>query len=216
MKKILLTCLIILWQFNSQAQNIQNISFIPAFPGPLDSVKVIVDLVFNSGSCELQYENHSMSNDSIRINVFHCPGALTVICNTTDTINLGLLAPGTYSTEVIVHTSSWSAPDPCSDVNPTDSGDVQITVLPGSGINENSLLESFIYFDAGTNDIVLSGKHAGNVQLILLNSLGQVCLKKEFGNTERISIPELSKGVYLYQLISDTEKIISGKIQLSH
>lgn len=208
--------MMLLWSFSSPAQNIQNISFMPAFPGPLDSVKVIVDLVFTSGSCELQFENHSLSNDSIRINVFHCPGALTVICNTSDTINLGLLAPGTYSTEVIVHTSSWSAPDPCSDVNPTDSGDIQITVLPGSGINENSRLESFIYFDAGTKEIVLSGKQMADGQLLLVNSLGQICLKKEIEASTRISISDLSEGVYLYQLKSKSEKVITGKLVLSY
>jgi len=212
MKNGLLIFLLIFWQLSSTAQTIQNISISPTFPGPTDSVKVIVDLVFTSGSCDLQFENHTVSNDSIKINLFHCPGALTVICNTTDSINLGLLPPGTYYTEVTVHTSSWSSPDPCSVFNPIDSGEIQVTILPGSEISEFPTGKAFIYFDLKSQDLVLEGNFNSVKQITLYNSFGQIVLKREFDHSNRISVPELSKGIYLYQLKSSDKKIVSGKI----
>ena len=212
MKNKVVACILLFWQFSSHAQNIQNISLSPAFPGPTDSVRVNVDLVFTSGSCDLQFENHSVSNDTILINLYHCPGALTVICNTTDSINLGILAPGTYFTEVVVYTSSWSSPDPCSEFNPTDSGEIQLTVLPGSGIQENSSGQSHIYFDSNNKDIVLEGNYNSVQQIMLFNSMGQIVIKGNFDHSKRIHVPELSKGIYLYQLKSNNDKMVTGKI----
>ncbi len=200
-----------LWLTGSQAQNIQNITFTPAFPGPTDSVKVIAELVFNSGTCELQYENHAQSNDSIRINVFHCPGALTVICNTTDTINLGILQAGTHVVDLIVHIGTWSLPDPCSDENPVDSGNIQITVLPGSGLETASAKKSFVFYHRQAGEIILGGRAEKETSLFLFNAQGSLVLKQKFDGSNRIPVPTLSTGVYMYQIRTGEGNNYSGK-----
>ena len=212
-RKLLLVSFLLL-QVSAQAQNIQNITYIPASPGPLDSVKVVVDLVFTSGSCEMQFENHSINNDSIRINVFHCPGALTVICNTSDTVNLGILNPGTYITELIVHTSSWSAPDPCSDVNPTDSASIPLTVLPPNGIKEFSKDVYSLSFNYAANILMLHGPAQKKMKVLLFNSLGALVLEKEIDSSMLLSVSELGAGVYFYTLLSEQNTSFKGKISV--
>ena len=214
LRKLLLSSFLLL-QFNTEAQNnIQNISFTPQYPGPLDSVNVIVDLMFTSGSCELQFENHSVNNDSIRINLFHCPGPLTVICYVTDTINLGLFPAGSYVTEVIVHTSSWSAPDPCTDVNPSDSGIIQITVLPGSGISHYSIQEATIYYLSQTKEIVFTGPAQTKLSLLVFNSLGALVLKEDINSSVRLPAPNLIPGVYLFQLFDAAKNSHTGEFSV--
>lgn len=207
----ILPLIILSFGLQVQAQNIQNISYLPPFPGPLDSVKVIVDLVFTSGSCDIQFENHSVNNDSIRINVFHCPGALTVICYVTDTINLGLLNPGSFDAEVIVHTSSWSTPDPCTDINPTDSGSIQITVLPSSGIKESVEKKNSIIFHQQSKSIMLENYNEIGASILVFDVLGKMIIDGKFDQSNRIILPKVNEGLYLYLLRTNDAALSSGK-----
>lgn len=77
------------WVF-SQGQ-ILNITVDPANPTTADYVKVYVELAFNSGGCDLDFSGHSTNGNTTTASAMHCVGMLTVICNITDTFNLGYL-----------------------------------------------------------------------------------------------------------------------------
>ncbi len=215
MYKKLLPFLFVLFFTSTKAQNIQSISFQPTYPGPLDSVKIIVDLMFTSGSCDMQYASHTISNDTVRINVFHCPGALTVICYTTDTIELDPLPGGNYYAEVIVHTASTFTPDPCTEFNPVDSADIQFTVLPGSGIDKGPSVANTIHYLNSSNELILTGTFLPGTEIHLYNVLGKLVFNKSFDNSNRIHLPNLSPGGYMFSLKSKDGTSSSGKFYVN-
>lgn len=215
LRKILFFVFVI-FHMNSHSQNIMNISYDPVYPSELDSVKVFVDLVFTSGTCDIISQNHSISNDSIRINLYHCPGALTVICNTTDSINLGQLSAGNYYTEIIVHTSSWSSPTPCTDENPTDSGTVQIIVLPATSIAQlqQNKSENSVKYNSANREFSLSQNSNLGTALFLYNAIGALVLQKNFDSSGKIQASELEDGVYFYNIIDGDQKMSSGRLTI--
>lgn len=214
LKKLLLT-LVLLWQSNTQAQYIQNINVTPLYPGPVDSVRVLIDLQFNSGDCALAMKTHTVGPDSIRIEVYHCPGPLAFICDVTDTINLGLLQTGTYYTEVIVHEKIYSSADPCAGSNPADSSNLQLTVFPGSNVISIEKNKSFAYYRYQTNELILSASNAAATSVLVFDVRGSLILKQDLGQSNRLKLPVLSNGVYLYKYITADGTSSSGKFSVN-
>jgi len=212
LKKLLTPFFLLFLICNTIAQNIQNISYQPPYPGPLDSVTVYMDLVFTSGDCALEYESHTISGDTIRINVHHCPGALTVICDVTDTIQLGTLATGNYFTEVVVSVGDWSSPDPCTNPVPIDSGNIQITVLPGNGIINTPNENVYLYFDSKNNELVLKNRSQQVSIIELYNINGSIIFQSEATNAGRIKAPAVSQGVYFFRVYDDKQEMARGKL----
>lgn len=214
MKKALLFFATIFSHLCSQGQYIQNISYDPVFPGPTDSVKILLELEFPSGDCVLNYATYDISNDSIRIEVFHCPGPLAFICNVTDTVNIGTLAQGNYYTEVIVHKKIYVSPDPCAGSSPVDSVDFSLTVLPGSAVGKVTKANPFVYFQSQSKSIILAESPRKNTHIILFNLLGSIVKEGVFDTSNRLPVPDLSKGVYLYTLTMEDGKTGSGKFSI--
>jgi hypothetical protein len=215
MSRKLLLIVFLLWQFSLQGQTIQNVYTTPTYPSVLDSVKVFADLQFSSGGCDVQYTVQAINNDSIRVDLFHCPGALTVICYTTDSVNLGLLQAGTYIAQVFVHTASPFTIDPCSEFSPVDSSSFSITVLPGSGITKRTMDKTQVYYQASSNELFLENAPSRSTRIFLFNTIGELALEQEFNSSGRIVLPELSEGVYLYRLVTADANSRSGKISIS-
>ena len=96
MKKILLLlfCLSIL---NADAQWINSISIVPPNPTVSDSVYLIADCSFPSGSCDQHTQGFGIIGNNINAWALHCLGMLAVICNHTDTFALGTLPAGLYN-----------------------------------------------------------------------------------------------------------------------
>jgi len=212
LKKLLIPFFLVFLVNSNTAQIIQNISYQPPYPGPLDSVTVYIDLQFNSGGCALEYGSHSISGDTIRINLHHCPGALTVICNVTDTIELGTLASGNYFTEVIVSVSDPFSPDPCTNPVPADSGDIQITVLPGTGIDKTKTGSINLHFDSDSRVLIFKNNPPEGSMLALYNINGSIVLQTEVPASGFVKTPAISKGVYFYRLYEDKKELTRGKI----
>jgi hypothetical protein len=192
--------------------NIQSVSFLPSLPGPADSVKVLIDLRFNSGGCDLEYESHTVSNDTIEIHVSHCPGPLTVICYTTDTINIGPLAPGIYQTLVKVYTGSFIGPQPCADTIPVDSATVQIAVTAGTGISNPVSKAPVVFYNIAEKILVIEGLNSSEATLLLFNTQGEQVIRKKILQSEKVQLNDLSKGIYLYELRSLSGQSASGKL----
>jgi hypothetical protein len=61
-----------------------------------DTLRVYVDCMFPSGSCDPYLSNVYIYNNHINANALHCLGMLTVICNYTDTFTIPPLPAGNY------------------------------------------------------------------------------------------------------------------------
>ncbi len=214
--KFTLTLLVLLFlvQCLYAQNNIQSVSFLPSLPGPADSVKVLIDLRFNSGGCDMEYETHSVRNDTIEIHVSHCPGPLAVICYTTDTINIGPLPPGIYHTSIKVYTGSFLAPQPCADTIPVDSATTQLAVTPGTGILKPVLHAPLVYYDNSDKILVIDGLNGSVATLLLFNTQGDQVMRKKIQQSERVQLNNLSKGIYLYELRSSNGQSASGKLSV--
>ena len=211
MTKNLLAFAFVLCSFGTQAQYIQNIRFEPQYPGPTDSVLLILDLQFTSGGCEMSSANHIVSNDSIRVDVFHCPGPLAYICDVTDTINLGVLTEGHYSTEIIIHRKIYISPDPCLGSNPVDSSTRELIVYSSTGINEAGSNNIIVKYFSGNRELLVKSSNQKDATIMIFNTVGSLILEKGVGSSERISIPALGQGVYFYKLIDEDGETASGK-----
>jgi hypothetical protein len=212
MKKLLFTTLLTMLMSGVVAQSILDVRFDPAYPGPADSVRAIIDLEFTTGDCQMSSGNFSVNNDSIRIEVAHCPGPLNFICYVTDTINLGVLPPGTYATNVVLRKGNYFSADPCAGSSLVDSVHNPVIVYLVSGLDETpDHADKLIYNPAdGTLDLISSITESS--ELKVYNVQGAVVLEETIKSGKKLNAGSLKAGVYLYTLTKREGNIISGKL----
>jgi hypothetical protein len=98
MKKIFLLLLALSFTINSsRAQSILSFSINPPHPTPTDTITIIADCMFPSGTCDGTATVTQTSGNIIHADAFHCMGMLTVICNDYDTIVIPPMIVGQYS-----------------------------------------------------------------------------------------------------------------------
>ena len=115
------------------AQSIDAFTMVPLNPTDNDSITIYVDLTFSSGSCEGHTQSYSINGQSISAYALHCIGALTVICQTTDTFSIGKLTAGTY--QFTFQLDEGQAPVPCTPgIIPGPSDSLTFDVAIGTAI----------------------------------------------------------------------------------
>ena len=210
MKTIFLFVSLLLF-INVEAQNIQLIRFSPASPTSNDSLTVYADLVFTSGGCDLQSQQIFQAGNNFNVVLYHCPGLLTVICNVTDTIHLGVLSADNYYINVEVMTGTYDSLGNCTNYIPTDYLSTPLTVSLPTNINEVKY-DSPIVLQIN-NKLIFENVNS-NFTFILTDALGKIVLSRSINpNSTEIILPEL-KGVYFYSLIQGSKKQFTGKLFL--
>jgi len=99
MKKILLiACLrmVVMGSVHAQPITINSVNTIPSAPNDTEDVKAVVTATFSYGGCPLYNSAHFYSNDTINLVAYYQIGMLTVICSSTDTMDLGTLQCNTH------------------------------------------------------------------------------------------------------------------------
>jgi hypothetical protein len=117
----------------TQAQYIDQISIYPPNPTSNDQVYFIAKCYFSSGSCNQKTQNIFVNGNQIYTSALHCTGALTYICDETDSFYIGNLPQGTY--HVNFQLDAGGGPLPCSPgivAGPSDS--LTFTVLDATGL----------------------------------------------------------------------------------
>ncbi|TAH39056.1 MAG: T9SS type A sorting domain-containing protein [Bacteroidetes bacterium] len=214
MLRTILILAILFFHSQVQGQNIVNVSTLPLYPGPQDHVKLLIDLSFNSGNCELFLETHSITNDSIQIDVYHCPGPLAYICTVTDTIDLGVFAQGSYSTTIRVHENNYFSPDPCAGGHVSDSGEYQLVVYPISDVSEYSNPSNLVFYSRDSQSLVLRGNTETMKSIEIFDAQGKQVLAQEINSRGKINIPELANGVYMFRLLMKSGSLSTGKLSV--
>ncbi|REJ84886.1 MAG: T9SS C-terminal target domain-containing protein [Bacteroidetes bacterium] len=213
MKKLILLPFLFLMLCLVNAQPIMNLRTSPNYPEPTDDVLVIMDLTFNSGGCDMQFSNFSRSNDTITVNVFHCPGPLTVICNTVDTVNIGTYNLGTYVLKAVVHLANNSTPDPCSNHNPQDSAYTTFQIILVPGIPEEKLNSGFRVLYHEQENFIEIASELSNYEFTLYSADGKIIESRSLSGRAMIPSHTFSEGIYFYSITQKGNKE-SGKIRI--
>lgn len=178
---------------NSFAQGtIQSITVSPENPTINDDVSIYVDVQFNSGDCAVDDQGLGLNGTDIAAYAHHCTGALTVICNTTDTFELGQLAAGAYTFDFTL-TSGFGGPGCSPGFIPDDDDQLQFVVSTNVGIDELAISEDFVF--PNPVEDVLNLRKSLSVPLTITNISGQTILKVPIGET-RLDVSGLKPGLY--------------------
>ncbi|MBL4704786.1 MAG: T9SS type A sorting domain-containing protein [Flavobacteriales bacterium] len=185
---------------------ITSIETYPSSPTTTDSVYLIAHLSFTAGDCDKQSFSASVIGNNVVASAHHCIGMLTVICDISDTTNLGLLPAGTYNVDLTL--SSGAAPIPCSPgFAPDDNDTMSFTVIAPTSISElTAKSNNFRLAPNPTNNIVyLSGNdlfnHIGE-QLSIFSFDGKLVHQSALSNDFSIDISSLPVGIYMVRISS--------------
>lgn len=212
MKKTLLTLLLLFGAIITNAQWINSISVLPANPSSADQLKILVNINFSSGSCDSHSQSHSNVVNTIYATALHCLGALTVICNHTDTFAIGQLATGNYS--FIFNVNEGFGPSPCSPgivPGPTDTFNFFVSNL--TQVSEIKKDAPTVGYNALSKTITiktLPNEAKQEIQLLSIDGK-QLATYNFFTRTYSIDASELKAGLYLIR-ISSSEGIFTKKI----
>lgn len=191
-----------------KAQTIQQLSILPANPTTGDTIRVVADLMFFSGGCDLQQANTVIVGNNISVDAMHCPGLLTVICNTKDTINLGVLPSGNYALDFNVLTGIYDMNiGGCTSYQPggTQTLSFAVTVTNNIQLPETGTLA--VNYDRQRDALMLSGKFS-TATLRIMDLTGKILYRGNVtpGEVPFNSLPAQGLLIYRLQLPNGTEK----------
>lgn len=205
----------------AKAQNGQIISITadPANPTTADFVKVYIDLMFTSGGCDVDNQGHNTTGNSTSAYAHHCVGMLTVICNVTDTFDLGYLQAGTHQFDFTL--SSGSGGPPCTPgIIPDDTASISFNVISGVGLEENGSKINFIHlFPNPTDENIiiefdneLFGKQI-EISVTDITGKSTATFYSPGNRSMQFSVSDFSGGVYVFtfkngQEILGVEKLV--------
>lgn len=185
---------------------ILSISTLPASPTDQDDVQIIVELQFSNSGCELDYQNHSVINNSIGASAHHCMGFLTTICGVTDTFQIGQLPAGSYTFDMTL--SSGFGESGCSPgIVPDDSDQFQFSVSQTVGIEE-FLLDESLFFPNPVGE-QLNFSEPLTEPAVLLNVTGQIIRSIPVG-ARFVDVSCLESGVYILNVSGKKLRVLKN------
>jgi hypothetical protein len=205
MKKVLLMlCILSNGHLFAQFGQVTNVQIIPANPTDADQVKAVVQVMLGGSPCTLDISTNNIIGNTIELSNYYCEGMLTMICNRTDTINLGTLAAGTYSLNV----NMWSGCSPYVAVDSALSNGFTVSVFSGvAAVDEKS---GFKLFPNPTNNSIvnLHSNSTNPYSIVCYNSLGQEAFgMSNLTGNQTINLPK-ERGVYFIKIIDDQNEIL--------
>lgn len=204
------------WVF-SQGQII-NITVDPANPTTNDEVKVYVELIFTSGGCDLDNSGHSTTGNNTNAYAHHCVGMLTVICNITDTFDLGYLQQGNHEFGFTL-SSGFGGPGCTAGIIADDADTLSFTVSATNSIDEK-LSNAFQFYPnpsngnitVEVNDLWVNEK----TKMVITDLSGKEILQSDINATStNLDLSAFSEGIYFLQLVKngvvvEVKKLVVG------
>lgn len=204
MKKYILL-LFVAFTAQAKAQWINSLSIYPPNPSITDSVYLIANCSFPSGACDDHTQAVSVNGNSITAWALHCVGMATFICNHADTLNMGLLAPGTYTASFQL--DHGMGPGPCTPgIVPGPNSSITfnvslVTSLPNPLQDAHSLV---IYPNPASGQLFFDHVKA-NSDKCLLDVTGQCVLRTQGSSMDISTIP---KGIYMVRCEGQYRKVL--------
>ena len=214
MKNILLL-LFCLATMNAKTQWINSLSIVPQNPIVSDSVYLIADCSFPSGSCDQHTQGLSIIGNNIHAWALHCLGMLAVICNHTDTFALGTLPAGLYNSTFQL--DNGLGPAPCTaGIVPGISSSYTFTVSLSTDLSDTEKENPWVtVFPNPSSDLLhieLNSKiNVFRNSLSLYNIYGKKVWESEnvpSDNKFLLHTKKLASGIYMLRMGSNARKII--------
>ncbi len=196
--------------FNAvNAQWINSLTVKPANPNINDTIYILADCSFPSGSCDQHFQVMSVNQNTIYASSVHCLGMLTFICDATDTFAIAPLPAGNYN--FVYHVDYGALPAPCNpgiNPGPTDSVSFTVTSTSGLPLPEEPDLNFNVYPNpakdilnvTSTQDALLNK----NLTLIVYAITGKEILRSTITSKEqKIDIVNWLPGSYLIRISGD-------------
>ena len=175
---------------------ITGMTVVPANPTEGDDIEIHVDLQFSSGDCQVDDQGLGTNGNSITAYAHHCVGMLTVICETTDTFELGQLGAGGYTFNMSLSSGFGGAG--CSPgIVIDDSDQLQFIVSQSVGIDESDR-NDFLVFPNPAED-VLNFTNSLTENATITNVSGQI-VKHIPAGARNVDVHELEPGIYFLNL----------------
>ena len=205
MRHLSVFLLLFIFSLVSFAQGtIISLSVVPENPTVNDVVEVHAELMFTSSSCDIDNQLHSLNGFNIGASAHHCIGMLTAICDATDVFELGQLADGTYTFDLVL-TSGAGGPNCTAGIVPDDNDQFSFIVSGSVGIDE-PLTQEILFYPTPTKDILNFG-NALTESCEIINSTGQLVMSLPNG-TRQVDISALEPGVYVLKSTRGGHKIV--------
>ena len=217
MKNLVLTISTFLLSINLYSQGqIMSITVDPANPTTNDLVTVYVDLMFSSGGCDMDNQGNSTAGNTTTAYALHCVGMLTVMCDVTDTFDLGNLQAGNHTFNFTL--SSGSGGPGCSPgIVPDDTDSFNFTVTQALGIEDPENNTKVTFYPNPMNEMatlkINESVDIENLRLEILDATGRVVMVKEniYSNEILIENKNLKFGIYFYRLTENDKLIATDK-----
>lgn len=175
---------------------IVSLSVNPPNPTEGDEVEVYADVSFTSGGCDVDFIAYPISGTTINATAHHCIGLLTVICNTTDTFELGQLPAGNYTFDLAL-TSGAGGPNCSPGIVADDNDQFPFTVSPAVGIEEVKNLKGFAYPNPFVDILNLKRPFSGIA--IITDASGKRVAEIASGATQ-VDLSNLPNGIYVLHI----------------
>jgi len=122
--------------FGQTFGSISSFTISPLNPNNTDTIYVYAELQFCCSNCSLDMKSYSVIGNNFVASTHHCLGALSTICNTTDTFKLNPLSVGSYTFDLTL--SSGFGSSPCTaGISPDDNDVFTFNVFNSVGIEEH-------------------------------------------------------------------------------
>ena len=188
----------------AQGGSIQSITVSPSNPTEGDDITLYANVQFNYGGCAVDNQGLGLNGTDITAYAHHCIGALTVICATTDTFELGQLGAGAYTFDLTL-TSGQGGPGCSPGIVPDDNDQFQFTVSPAVGIDEVENLDGFAYPNPVVDVVNLKRPLANTA--IITDASGKRVAEVPSGNRQ-IDLSHLPNGIYLLHIGNSKLKLV--------
>ena len=190
-------------------QWINSFTVNPANPTTNDTITVLVDVSFPSGSCPLDQKTLSVNGQQVSAYALHCLGVLSVICPAVDTFRIDPLPAGNYTFTFQV--DAGALPIPCTPgivAGPVDS--VKFTVSPAVGLTEEEVPEFTTYPNPASAEVRFDfGELAVVPNFIEVYTVDgkQILLQRVSSAKPALDVSGLANGNYVVRILKD-EKLI--------
>jgi len=177
----------------NNSRTIDSLKIIPNNPTTNDTVKVISYTMHPNSDCSLTNSSVSITNDTITVNASYTLGMLPTICNSIDTLTIGVLNAGTY--ELTYHLAD-TAPPTTYDIDTIMFTVQQLNTLQHVEYSEKEIR---VYPNPTISQINIELKilPADRYQIDFYSILGQKIKTVKTGKSNvSIDISDLTQGVY--------------------
>jgi hypothetical protein len=216
MKTLLSTIFVFLVAVSGHSQGqVVSITVDPAAPTTNDDVTVYVDLMFTSGGCELDNKSHSTNGNSTIASSHHCVGMLTVICNITDTFDLGNLQAGNHQFDFTL-TSGSGGPSCTPGIVADDNSVLNFTVTQALDVENSFPITKVNFYPNPMSE--LASIHLDpsffhdDLTLEILDGSGRVVYSRATITSDILLYDlNLTGGIYFYRILDDHKIIAADK-----